>query len=265
MNDPTPQPPRPQGKTFWDILDRWLSTRNRVAVLALAVIGISALLWLLAHVVAEPGAEVSLAGGIVKYVKARPTSPTSAPVTDGLHVLEGQNSLLTSQLRSETAVTVALRQQLADLSKSPSTVQGDALPNKRITELEAEREQLRQSLKKTAACTKERESTESVRQLLSACETRALRAENPPSVFVLNLMTFTSIPDCKDKFSSAFGKLTSGRPIQNHDSAVGITVGRYFIYAVCSTPASSFVLAAGPEYLESERLARLVDSYLTSR
>ncbi len=238
MNDKTSESPKPHGKTLWDVLgdvfDRWSSTRATFIIL-LAVVCISLLLWLLAHAAAEPGTEVSLAGGAVKYVKAR---PTSAAIPDRLHALEAENTSLSAQVLSK---------------------------DRDATETNLAIEQLRRRLKEAPACQKDKEATESIRQSLSACETRALRAERPPSVYLIRLGAhFSTVAECKDRFSRVFGKITSGRPVKNYENSVGIDNGRYFLFANCSI-GSAYVLATGPDHGESEKLARLAASYVLSK
>jgi hypothetical protein len=256
-----PPQSKPHGRTLWDVLDATLRTRTGVVLVGCIAIVVPALLWLFAHIAAEPGSQVSVAGGIVKYVKPR---DSSLPSADRLRHLEELNSELTSRLKASAAEVAVLREQLSDHSASPQEGSNQAL-GERIRELEDERNQLRRGANKVVACTKENELTESLRQTVSACELRALKAENPPSVFVLTVQGFSSVVECKDRFSGAFGKVTSGQAVKNYDSSVGVDSGRYFIYANCSNPSSSHVLAAGPEYVESEKLARLVGSYVLAR
>jgi hypothetical protein len=249
MSDQPAPSLKPHGKTFWDFLENWLSTPRGVMILAGTVIIIPLLFWLLAHNAAEPGSEVSL-GGVIKYVKAKPTQlhetkkiPPTAPGDERLKAriadLETERASLLAQLQSKT--------KLAD-------------------ETSAELDQLRRNRTVASACTKDKEAAESSRQALSVCEQRALRAENPPSMFIFNVTSqFSTLPECKDRISSVFGKLLPNRPVKNYENAVGLDYGRYFIYAWCGDPARAQIVATGPDYSESERITRLMWSYLSSK
>lgn len=68
--------PQPHGRTAWDFATEVIKSRAMIAL----VVTVGLLVPVVVHVLAEPGTEISLFGGLVKYQKAKGATQSPEPI-----------------------------------------------------------------------------------------------------------------------------------------------------------------------------------------
>jgi hypothetical protein len=231
--------PSHTGRTFWDVVSNLRPSRLVITATAVAGAALLSVLWYFVHSQADPGTEVSLLAGLIKYQKAK----------------------------TEDAALMALRAKVKSLEQERSSLAGQVENlGKAALEKDREIERLRLRPAPGTSCSGEKRTIDSLNTELSSCKSLQASLSKPPSTFLFTFTkSFSTIPDCKDKLNSAFARLDATLTVTNYPNALGLIYGRYLIYVSCASPEFAIIAASGPEYVESERLARLVASYVTSQ